>query len=133
MIAVDTNVLARWLLKDDAAQSPRALAIMDRPGVFVAKTVLLELEWVFRGVYALPAREFKSAVEQLLSMPNVVIEDRSGVEQAAGWFARGVDFADALHLAAAAAAPCSELMTFDARRFSRRAKRLGLRPPVSTP
>jgi predicted nucleic-acid-binding protein len=133
VIAVDANVLARWLLKDDAAQSPKALVVMDRPAVFVAKTVLLELEWVFRGVYALPARDFSAAVDQLLAMPNVVLEDRAGVEQAAGWFSRGVDFADALHLAAAAAAPCSELMTFDARRFSRRAKRLGLKPPVSTP
>jgi predicted nucleic-acid-binding protein len=106
---------------------------MDRPGVFVAKTVLLELEWVFRGVYALPARDFSAAVEQLLAMPNVVIEDRAGAEQAAGWFSGGVDFADALHLAAAAAAPCTELVTFDARRFARRAKRLGLTPAVSTP
>lgn len=133
MIAVDTNVLARWLLKDHVAQSPSALAVMDRPAVFVAKTVILELEWVFRGVYGLGPRDFSTAVDQLLAMPNVVIEDRTAIEHAARWFSRGVDFADALHLAAAAAAACTEMVTFDARRFSRRAKRLGLKPAVSTP
>jgi predicted nucleic-acid-binding protein len=133
MIAVDTNVLARWLLKDDAAQSPAALRAMERPAVFVAKTALLELEWVFRGVYKLDAKQFSIAVDQLLAMPNVVVEDRTGVELAAGWFAQGVDFADALHLAAAQAAACAEMITFDARRFARRAKRLGLTPSVSTP
>lgn len=133
MIAVDTNVLARWLLKDDPVQSPLALAVMSRPAVFVARTVMLELEWVFRGVYRLGPTEFSKAVEQLRSMSNVVIEDRQSVEQAAAWFARGMDFADALHLAAAGSAGCSELVTFDTRRFARRARRLALRPSVSTP
>lgn len=132
MIAVDTNVLARWLLKDDPAQSPAALGAMEGPAIFVAKTVLLELEWVFRGVYKLDAKPFGDAVDQLLAMPTVVIEDRSGVELAAGWFARGVDFADALHLAAAQAAACSKMLTFDARRFARRAERLELKPAVAT-
>ena len=38
---------------------------------------------------------------------------------AAAWHAKGIDFADALHLAKSAS--CSELVTFDARRFARRA------------
>jgi predicted nucleic-acid-binding protein len=133
MIAVDTNVLARWLLKDDPVQSPLALAVMSRPAVFVARTVMLELEWVFRGVYRLRPAEFIKAVEQLRAMSNVVIEDRTAVESAADWFARGMDFADALHLAAAGVAGCSEVVTFDARRFARRAKRLAVEPQVSTP
>jgi predicted nucleic-acid-binding protein len=133
VIAVDTNVLVRWLLKDDASQSRAALEIVDRPAIFVAKTVVLELEWVFRGVYELAPRDFTTAMQQLLAMPSVVIEDRAAVEQAVGWFSSSMDFADALHLASAAAAACSEMITFDARRFARRARRLGLEPAVSTP
>ena len=131
MIAVDTNVLARWLLRDEPEQSPRALAVMQAPALFVAKTVLLEFEWVMRGVYRLPPKAFADAVEQLLAMPSALLESRTEVEQALAGFAAGMDFADALHLAAASA--CSEFKTFDARRFVRRATRLGLKPPVTHP
>ena len=53
-------------------------------------------------------------------------------DQAALYMSRaGLEFPDALHLAAAA--HCSRFLTFDDRRFSRRARRLKLKPPVSVP
>jgi predicted nucleic-acid-binding protein len=131
MIAVDTNVMARWLLKDEPRQSPRALAVMKAPALFVSKTVLLELEWVMRGVYRLPPEAFADAVQQLLAMPTALLESRTEIEQALAGFTAGMDFADALHLAAAGA--CSEFKTFDARRFARRAARIGFKPPVTRP
>ena len=45
--------------------------------------------------------------------------------------AQGFDFADALHLCAAGA--CSEFITFDDRRFARRAKSIGVIPEVTVP
>jgi predicted nucleic acid-binding protein len=61
----------------------------------------------------------------------VTVEDAGAVDQAAQWHIKGLDFADALHLAKSAA--CSGLATFDDKRFARRAQRLGLKPPVSPP
>lgn len=64
-------------------------------------------------------------------LPGVTIEDHDEVEDALRHCRRGVDFADALHLAASQA--CSELLTFDDRGYARRAAKLGLKPPVKVP
>jgi cell division protein FtsA len=55
-------------------------------------------------------------------------EDRDEIEAALSHARNGIDFADALHLAASKA--CSELLTFDHRGFARRARKLRLKPPV---
>lgn len=64
-------------------------------------------------------------------LPNVIIEQADVVEAAVRHYRRGIDFADALHLAASHA--CSELLTFDDRGYARRAAKLGLKPPVRIP
>ena len=50
MRAVDTNILARFYLRDDAAQGRIAASVLSGGDVFVPKTVILELEWVLRYV-----------------------------------------------------------------------------------
>ena len=50
MRAVDTNVLARYYLRDDATQGRVAASVLSAGDVFVSKTVILELEWVLRYV-----------------------------------------------------------------------------------
>ena len=102
----------------------------DQP-LLVAKTVLLELEWVMRGVYASTAAQFAGAVEHLLSLPHVTVEDRLSIEAALTAHRAGLDFADALHHATYRV--CDAIATFDDRRFARRANKLGLAPAVTIP
>lgn len=137
MIGLDTNVLARYYI-DDAAdaeaqrQRERARALIDggQP-LAVAKTVLLEFEWVMRGYYRFDPAEVLSVMRHLLALPQVTIEDRPSVAQAVANLAAGLDFADALHHASYR--DCARMASFDDRRFARRAKRLGLAPPVGLP
>ncbi len=51
MLAVDTNIVLRYLVKDDAAQSARARDIVESAPIFVSLTVVLECEWVLRSLY----------------------------------------------------------------------------------
>lgn len=131
MRAVDTNILARYYLRDDPAQARIAEAILAQGEVFVPKTVILELEWVLRSVAEQPAAAVSRCLVHLVSLPGVLIEGSDQVEIALAYYQRGMDFADALHLAASNA--CTELLTFDDRRFAGRARRLRLKPRVTVP
>ena len=131
MRAVDTNVLARYYLRDDVVQGRVAAGILSAGDVFVPKTVVLELEWVLRQVAQQPANKVIECLAHLIALPGITVEDRVEIETALGHCRNGIDFADALHLAASQA--CSELLTFDDRGYARRAEKLGLKPPVRVP
>lgn len=131
MRAVDTNILARFYLRDDAAQGRTAARVLAAGDVFVPKTVILELEWVLRYVAEQPKSKVIECLTHLIALPGITVEDRDEIEVALGHSRNGIDFADALHLAASKA--CSELLTFDDRGFARRAKTLRLKPPVQLP
>ena len=131
MRALDTNVLARFFVDDAddaqaAQQRPAAIAALSERS-FVSVTVLLELEWVMRGFYALPAKDIASVLRALASLEHVTLEDRDQVLVAIESFDKGLDFADALHLARSARA--AAFATFD-QRLAKRAKGLALAPPV---
>lgn len=111
MIALDTNVVVRFLVNDDAAQARRARALIERNAVFVPATVLLETEWVLRGGYGLPRAEVVRLLRALLGLPDLSTDDPQRVARALEWHAAGVDFADALHLAGSAGA--ERFATFD--------------------
>lgn len=128
MIAVDTNVLVRLVTNDDPVQSPRAARLFMKEDVFVSWTVLLEVEWVLRGAYNLPARTVQDAFERLASVPSVKFENAAALARALTWFAGGMDLADALHLAASAAS-VTGFHTFD-KALARRARKLSAVPPV---
>ncbi|MBA3059333.1 MAG: type II toxin-antitoxin system VapC family toxin [Gammaproteobacteria bacterium] len=137
MIALDTNILARFYVDDPAdpqaaQQRPiaRRLLTQDRP-VFVPLTVVLELESVLRAFYGFAADDFVRVVQHLLGLANVTVEEWARVSDALALHKDGLDFADALHLLASSG--CTEFMSFDDRRFARRAKRLGLTPAVVVP
>lgn len=137
MIALDTNILARFYVDDPAdpeaaKQRPIARRILsESPQVFVPLTVILELEWVLRAFYGFTAEDFVRVVKHLLGLPNVSVEEWSRIADALIWHAEGLDFADALHLLASH--HCTEFQSFDDRRFARRAKRLGVTPAVVVP
>jgi len=122
MRAVDTNVLVRYLTRDDPRQSPRAKAVIEADEVFVSATVLLETEWVLRSLYDFPPARIAEVLRELAGLPTIAFEDSSVAAQALEWFEGGLDFADALHLAKSA--HCEAMITFD-RTFIRGAARLG--------
>jgi predicted nucleic-acid-binding protein len=131
MKAVDTNVLCRFFVADDddtqaVKQRPAAIAAMSER-VFVSVTVLLEFEWVMRGVYEIPARTVLTVLQALAGIEHVTLEDRADVLKALDGLAAGLDFADALHLARSG--HCSALVSFD-RRLAKRARTLAIAPPV---
>lgn len=137
MIGLDANVLARYYIQDKADteaqrqhEAARSLIESGKP-LMVCKTVLLELEWVMRGYYGFSAEEISAAFSHLLALEHVQTEDRSSVVQALSHMAGGLDFADAMHLAAYR--ECAEMASFDDRKFARRAQRLNLAPRVFVP
>lgn len=137
MIALDTNVIARFYVDDPADpearhQRPLARQVFESgQALFVPLTVVLELEWVLRAFYSFKAPAYIRVMEHLAGLPNVRIEQMALVLLALKDLAGGLDFADALHLRASA--HCAQLATFDDRKFARRAKRLGLVPVVWVP
>jgi hypothetical protein len=67
----------------------------------------------------------------LIWLPGITVEDRDEVEAALSYCRKGIDFADALHLAGSNS--CSDLLTFDNRGYARRAKKLRLKLAVRVP
>jgi predicted nucleic-acid-binding protein len=111
MIAVDTNVLVRLLTNDDPVQARRAARIMQSPQIFIPKTVMLETEWVLRHAYGIDRKDIRIGFQKLMGLPNVKTEDFRSLTMAISWYDRGMDFADALHLASSGEA--KELATFE--------------------
>lgn len=133
MLAVDTNVVVRFLVNDDAAQHRRAVALFRGRDIWLPKTVLLESEWVLRTVFGFTAEEIGGALRGLLGLPNVRCEDGPAITMALDGLAAGLDFADALHLSGCPAAGADEgFATFDAR-FVKRAARKWPEIPVCVP
>lgn len=111
MIAVDTNILVRLLVQDDAVQAKKAEQLFVDHKVFIADTVILETEWVLRHAYKLAAADIHTALSSLLGLEMVVVRDQVAVQQALEWFQTGMDFADALHLALSQT--CEQFASFD--------------------
>jgi len=134
VIALDTNVLARFYIDEAEVEAKKqhvqAKRVMARPALFVARTVLLELEWVLRGGYGYAREEVATVLQHLTALPNVTVENWEIVINALDVYRSGLDFADALHLAAARYAGCEKLTTFDAK-FAKVNAKLGAKPKVT--
>lgn len=110
MTALDTNVLARYILNDDRDQEPRARAIIDHEDCLIPDTVLLELAWVLRG----PARNDKRLIVRqlrtLLGLPTLHVAHPEAIRDALDAADAGMDIADAFHRACSPGA--ERLVTF---------------------
>ena len=119
MTGLDTNVLVRYMMQDDATQSPRATRLIESltaeaPG-FVPVVVLVELVWVLTGSYGRDRAQVASVLDALLRSKELVLDRPEWVTQALKRYRTGAaDFADALIERLSAAAGCSVTMTFDA-------------------
>jgi predicted nucleic acid-binding protein len=117
MIAIDTNIVVRFLTGDNAEQSARAQALIDGQQVFLSVTVALETDWVLRSAYGFRPSEVIHALRAFGGLPTVTVEDAEAVARALDMAEAGLDFADALHLTRAA--QCTAFATFDHRLLRR--------------
>ena len=118
MRAVDTNIVVRYLTGDDPGQIARVRGAIDAGYVYVSNTVLLETEWVLRRAYGYGPDEIVRGLRYLAGHPRIRVENAHLLAEALEHAERGMDFADALHLGAAA--QCEAMLTFD-RHFIRMA------------
>lgn len=94
MIALDTNVLVRFLVRDDESQAARARGLVERcleagDGCLVSNPVLCELEWVLESVYDASRKDVASAVRVLLSTPPFQVEDAGLTHRALQTYSKG--------------------------------------------
>lgn len=119
MIAVDTHIIVRLIVADDALQADKARRVFDDAAgrgarVWVADTVLVELAWTLGRAYARDRADIVKALRALASHATVALESPAAVRAATDAFEQGTaDFADCLLSAKAAAAGCDGLATFD--------------------
>lgn len=121
MSALDTNVLVRFLVRDEPAQARRAKALVDaledrEERAYVSDIVLCELVWVLARSYGLARSDIASALRRLVTARQLRFDSVDNVLRALGAYENGKgDFADYLIREHARAAGCSVVMTFDQR------------------
>lgn len=119
MAALDTNILVRFLVRDDTAQHEAANALLQsavdaEEPLYIPVSVTLELEWVLRSRFRVDKAAFELILTQLLAADELLFESEPAIESALSLYQEGsADFADALHDALAHAAGQSPLWTFD--------------------
>ena len=118
MIALDTNVLVRYLVRDDEQQAESARALLEsltteRPG-YACREVIVELVWVLERAYGVSRERIATILQELVATQSLVIEAAEDVARAAFRYqAGGPGFSDLMVLAAADRAEARPLYTFD--------------------
>jgi predicted nucleic-acid-binding protein len=130
VIAVDTNVIVRLLVADDRKQAGRAHGLFETNTILISTTVLLEAEWVLRSAYDFGQVAISDAFHKLLGLPQVIVDEPAILHAALTAYGKGLDFADALHLAGSAEA--ERFATFD-RKLQKSARKLDGFIPVVEP
>jgi len=119
MAALDTNVLIRFLVEDDAAQLAAARKLIRKcvnagETLHVPVTVSIELEWVLRSNFGFDKSTVIQTLSQLLSSVELSFESEAALEVALVLYSQGTaDYSDCLHVALASAAGEQPLWTFD--------------------
>lgn len=130
MIALDTNILARYLLKDDVQQFAIAERILNgREKCTAPATVMLELVWVLEST-DLNRDAIVHGMRALMGLHSFNPRDVAALYRAIGWYEDGMDFGDAIHLALSA--EDERFATFD-ERFVKRAAKSDAFPEVFAP
>lgn len=119
MIGLDTNILVRYLTQDDPVQSRKANEIIEHrlsaahPG-FVSVVTMAETVWVLDRAYGLTDQEIAAAVERILQVEVLLVENEQEVFAAMVALKQGHGaFADALIAELGARAGCAHTLTFD--------------------
>ena len=124
MIALDTNILVRLLTHDDPHQLLAIQSWLNRQAKTnyrVSDIVLVELVWTLKRLYRWTDGQIATAIESLISKPDIEFDDQHRVRLAIRSLLRGADFADALLVESARQAGCEGLLTLDAALLRREA------------
>jgi predicted nucleic-acid-binding protein len=119
MKALDTNVLVRFLVKDDAEQAQQVYSLFKQAEnlqqrLFVPILVVLEMIWVLQAVYRVEDRDIIASLNDLLLMPVLLFETPPVLHAFIGAAVNNnFDFADLLIAHSARAYPCEIVLTFD--------------------
>ena len=119
MIALDTNVLLRYLAQDDPVQSARTTEIIERhltvlnPG-FVSLVCILEIVWVLGSLYKRTRGEIAQQIEMMLAADSLEVQNEQEVYQAVVALRNGAEsFEDALIGSIGIWRGCTATLTFD--------------------
>ena len=110
MRSIDTNVIARWVMRDDPHQTQIADAIFDRP-IEITHTVLLEIGWVLTSVGRMSREQFSETMVRILDLETAAIKSRKALRWAVDRYRAGADWADVMHIVSTEAG--SSFATFD--------------------
>ncbi len=119
MIALDTNVLIRFFVRDDEEQARRALRLIETcraedDSCLISNPVLCEIEWVLESAYRASREDILAAVRMLHTTPPFVLEDAALVDRALQMYAAGkADLSDYLLGEIASAGGARTTYTFD--------------------
>lgn len=119
MIAVDTNILVRLLVKDDEAQTRKVAALFKRLSVaaetaYVCDVVLCEVVWVLQACYKLERKQIAAALRQLLAARQLSFDSPDRLARALTAFEQGRgDLADYVIREQARSIECLCVVTFD--------------------
>ena len=134
MKALDTSVLVRYYTQDEPRRAKTATRIISgEAALLVPRTVLIELYFVLRYArkYTFDPVRIGEVLRHVMDLPNVTVENYDMATTALASQRSGLEFPDALHIAASVR--CDEFLTFDDRRLARRARRAGNQPRVTVP
>lgn len=119
MTGLDTNILVRFIVRDDAAQARAAdesLGALSAAGekAFINTLVMCELAWVLHSVYRYPRELIAETIERILRVSHFEVEHRDLTWGAHSDYVAGrADFADCLIARINQSAGCAETITFD--------------------
>jgi len=138
MIGVDTNILVRFMTKDDPVQSPIASRLINHAAdsgdpLFVNHLVLTELVWVMESVYQLDRKWIEDILERVLETVDFIVEDKDSALGALRDFKRGgLDYSDCLIGRKNLRLGCEATLTFDGKASKVSGFRLLETPPTTT-
>jgi len=118
VIGLDTNILIRYLMKDDPGQAKLAAEVLNGFDTtnqgYISHTTLNEMVWVLSGTYKQTKDDIIGVIEKLLSAKELVIESAEVVHLALEAYRRSnAGFADAMISQCGLRAGCSVTLTFD--------------------
>ena len=116
--SLNTNVLVRYLVEDDAAQESAVRTFLElitpEQPAFICCEVMLELVWVLQRTYCLPRDRIARVLEELVGTEGLEVEAAKDVVRAASRCRRGeADFSDLMIAYTAERHRASSLYTFD--------------------
>jgi predicted nucleic-acid-binding protein len=118
MTGLDTNVLVRYIVRDDPGQTERVDTLLQKftpdTSGFISLVALAELSWVLRSYYHMPKAELVVCLKRLSNSRNLILENDAAVRLAISKFVgASCDFADCLIEISGFLSGCSRTVTFD--------------------